>query len=64
MSTHKIPATWADRAKQPSFAQSVMVGATLVWLLAMLGAWLLDLGQTVMLASSLAVDRRRCEVVE
>jgi len=55
MSSHKIPAPWADRAQQPSFAQSVMVAGTVTWLLVLLGGWLLGLGQTVMLAASLVI---------
>ncbi len=55
MSSHKNPAAWADRAQQPSFAQSVMVAGTLTWLLASLGVWLLGLGQTVMLAATLVI---------
>lgn len=55
MSTQKNPAPWAERAQQPSFAQSVMVAGTLAWLLALLGGWLLGLGQTVILAASLAI---------
>jgi len=55
MSSHKNPAPWAQRAQQPTFAQSVMVAGTLTWLLALLGGWLLGLGQTVMLAASLVI---------
>lgn len=55
MSSHKNSAPWADRAQQPSFAQSVMVAGTLTWLLALLGGWMLGLGQTMMLAVSLAI---------
>ena len=55
MSSDKNPASWADRAQQPSFAQSVMVAGTLTWLLALLGGWLLGLGQTVILAASLVI---------
>ncbi len=55
MSSHKNPASWADRAQQPSFAQSVIVAGTLTWLLVLLGGWLLDVGQTVTLAASLVI---------
>ncbi len=55
MSSPRNPAPWAERAQQPSFAQSVMVAGTVTWLLALLGGWLLGLGQTVMLAASLVI---------
>ncbi len=55
MISPKSPARWADRAQQPSFAQSVMVAAAVIWLLTLLGGWLLGLGQTVMLAASLVI---------
>lgn len=55
MSSHNNPAPWADHAQQPSFAQSVMVAGTLTWLLALLGGWLLGIGQTVILAATLVI---------
>ena len=55
MSSHKNPAARADRAKQPTFAQSVMVAGILIWLLALLAGWLFGLGQAVLLAASLAI---------
>jgi len=55
MSSHRIPASFTGRAQQQSFAQSAMVTGTLVLLLAMLGGWMLGLGQAIMLATALFV---------
>lgn len=55
MSSHRIPATFAGRSQQQSFAQSALVAGTLLLLVAMLCGWLLELGTAIMLAMALVV---------
>lgn len=55
MSNHRIPAPIAGRAQNPSFAQSVLVTGAILLLLTLLGGWLLDLGQAIMLATALLI---------
>ncbi|MEO8543277.1 MAG: restriction endonuclease [Burkholderiaceae bacterium] len=55
MSSHRISTTFAGRAQQQSFAQSALVGGTLLLLLAVVGGWLLGLGHAIMLATALVI---------
>lgn len=55
MSIHQIPARLAARTRRESFAQSAMVAGSLLLMVAMLGGWWFDVGQTLMLAASLVI---------
>lgn len=55
MTRHRIPANLAGRTQRQSFAQSALVSGTLLLLLAILGLWLFDVGQPVVLAASLMI---------
>ncbi len=51
MTGHPIPASLADRTQRQSFAQSALVAGSLLLLAAMLGGWLFDVGQTLMMTN-------------
>ena len=55
MTGQPIPASLADRTQRQSFAQSALVAGSLLLLATMLGGWLFDVGQTLMLAASLVI---------
>lgn len=55
MTGQPIPANLADRTQRQSFAQSALVAGSLLLLATMLGGWLFDVGQTLMLAASLVI---------
>ncbi len=54
-SSHRIPAPLAGRAQNLSLAQSVLITGAILLLLTLLGGWLLDLGQPIVLAAALLI---------